>query len=620
MTCGCGRRKHLCKGQTVFVEESIMKKMKSKLLILCIFAALFVGSAVSPAEAARVLWQAAGTDIFLGRPANTLEFENPLIAGKYVDTYLVLDWRDADYGGVPTYEDWTVSNPGQIDGCSTEIWMRNSTHSIWTTTTVPSNVVSIHLNGDDNDGIAEVNVDGALRARIDMGVRGNPQTALVIVKYLPWTTHTITVKDAGIGPSQLGDDVATLGAAALGNRKWFPRYWYLDGRIRLLRTYDRYSGLVIPVTVPNGYWGGWWWWHHQCTWFWPWYGGIGWYWPYYYNYPYWQYWNYWPYYRYYAPWWRNWQWRGGPWFWGFKKCLTYRYYLPRPYILYWWSWYWDPDGKGNCAELVTMADEGNPEGGRVLPVEEEVINNLTVDKHEFSVNASENGDANGTFTNLDWVEIGSGGSGLRSHFMSITGANVEDTNAFMESEIVQQLLANSAGHPTAKVGLQYATWNQNSIAPMLNLTAESIVLTEGTGYTYDVNLPSSPGIGHTVTVTITPSSEAVRLGSHSPGEPLDLTFNEFNWYTPQHVDVNAVNDTEARGGNETVQISHSLSCTTNPTFNKGGMSVEVTVQDDEPGGLGFVESDLNHDGKVNLKDFDYMANEWLSCTNPNQDP
>jgi hypothetical protein len=598
------------------MEDEIMKKMKPKLLTLCIVAALLVGVAVSPAEAARVLWQAAGTDIYLGRPANTLEFENPAAVGKWVDTYRILNWRDADYGGVPAYKDWTVSHPSEIDGCPTEIWMRNNTHSIQTTTTVPSNVVSIHLNGDDNDGIAEVNVDGTLRARIDMGVRGNPQTALVIVKYLPFTTHTIKVKDAGKGPSQLGDDVATFGAAALGSRKWFPRYWYLDGRIRLLRTFDRYSGLVIPVTVPNGYWGGWWWWHHQCTWFWPWYGGIGWYWPYYYNYPYWQYWNYWPYYRYYAPWWRNWQWRGGPWFWGFKKCLTYRYTYPIPRILYWWSWYWDPSGQGNCVELVTMADESNPAGGRVMPVEEEVIGNLTVDSHEFSVNGD---DASGSFSNLEWVTIGSSGSGLRSQFMSMTGANVEDTNAFMESEIVQQLLANSEGHPTARVGLQYATWNQNSIAPMLNLTAESIIITEGTGYTYDVNLPSSPGVGQTVTVTITPSSEAVRLGSHSPGESLVLNFNEFNWYTPQHVDVNAVNDTEARGGNETVQISHSLS-STNPTFNKGGMSVEVTVQDDEPGGLGFVESDLDHDGKVNLKDFDYLANEWLTCTNPNQDP
>jgi hypothetical protein len=591
-----------------------MRSTKPKLLIVCFVGALLVGLVVSPAQAARVLWQAAGTDIYLGRPFNGLEFEDPTAVGKYVDTYRILDWRDADYGkpGYPTYDEWTVSNPGQIDGNINEIWMRNNTHSIWTTTAVASNVVSIHLNGDDNDGIAEVNVDGSLRARIDMGVRGNPQTALVIVKYLPWTTHNITVKDAGVGPSQLGDDVATLGAAALGNRKLFPRYWYLDGRIRLLHTFDRY-GLVIPVIVPNGYWGGWWWWHSDCTWFWPWYGGIGWYWPYYYNYPYWQYWNYWPYYRYYAPWWRNWQWRGGPWFWGFKKCLTYRYSYWRPNILYWWSWYWDPSGQGNCVELVTMADEGNPAGGRVLPVNDEVISNLNVDSHEFSVNGD---DANGTFTNLEWVTIGTGGSGLRSHFLSMTGNDANEADAFMESEIVQQLLANSASNPGAKVGFQYASWDHNSTVPQLNVTAESIVITEGTGYKYDVNLPSSPGM-QPVTVTVTPSSEAVRLGSGAPGEPLVLSFNEYNWNIPQHVDVNAVDDTEARGGNETVYISHSMS-SSDPNFNKGGLSVEVTVQDNEPGGLGFVQSDLNYDSKVNLTDFAQMANEWLTCTDPMQ--
>jgi hypothetical protein len=266
-----------------------------------------------------------------------------------------------------------------------------------------------------------------------------------------------------------------------------------------------------------------------------------------------------------------------------------------------------------------MSDESNPAGGRVLPVEEEVISNLTVDSHEFSVNAD---DANGTFSSLEWVTIGTGGSGLRSQFMSMTGADVNDTDAFMGSEIVQQLLANSASHPSARVGLQYATWNQNSIAPKLNLTAESIVLTEGTGYTYDVNLPSSPSPGYTVQVTITPSSEAVQLGSggylYPPGESLVLNFDEYNWSTPQHVDVNAVNDTEARGGNETVQISHSLSCVGDESFNRGGLSLEVTIQDDEPGGLGFVESDLNHDGKVDFTDLATMGNDWLSCTDPMQ--
>jgi len=203
-----------------------MKKMKLKLSIFCIVVCGLVGLMASPAAAVTVISQSANTDIYLGLPFNDLEFENPLAGTETVKEYAIKEWRDADYasGSPPWYDDWTVSDPAGIDGNVNEIWMRRRDHSISTTTTVASTVVSIHLVGDNNDGLAEVFVDGVQVAKLDMYTPSPPsQTALIIVKNLANTPHTITVKDMGLNPGNpLGaDDVATMGAAALEKRiKW----------------------------------------------------------------------------------------------------------------------------------------------------------------------------------------------------------------------------------------------------------------------------------------------------------------------------------------------------------------------------------------------------------------
>jgi len=200
-----------------------MKKMKLKLSIFCIVVCGLVGLMASPAAAVTVLWQSPNTDIDLSLPYGSLEFENPLSGTEMVKEYAVKEWRDADYafGTPPWYDDWTVSDPTNIDGNVNEIWMRQRDQSISTATTVASNTVSIHLVGDNNDGLVEVFVDGISVAKLDMGTLSPPaETALIIVKNLANTSHTIQVIDRGIG--QLGgDDVATMGAAALEKRiKW----------------------------------------------------------------------------------------------------------------------------------------------------------------------------------------------------------------------------------------------------------------------------------------------------------------------------------------------------------------------------------------------------------------
>jgi hypothetical protein len=181
--------------------------------------ALFIGLTV---QGATVIAKASNAAVHIGLPFVQLEFENPLAGTETVLGHAVLDWRDADYApGLPRwYDDWTVSDPAIIDGNANEIWLRQSGHSAWTATTVPSTIVSIHLNGDNNDGIAQVMVDGNEVARLDMFYNppgGGTETTLIVVSGLGNTTHTITVNDLGVGPGggAASDDVAILGAAAL---------------------------------------------------------------------------------------------------------------------------------------------------------------------------------------------------------------------------------------------------------------------------------------------------------------------------------------------------------------------------------------------------------------------
>jgi len=165
------------------------------------------------AQGITVLFTAANTTVTLG--VGGLEFENPLNGTETVQGYRIIEWLDADYSAGPPrwYDDWTVSDPAGIDGNANEIWMRRASQWIQTASTLPSSLISIHLIGDNNDGLAEVSVDGVLVARLDMYTSPGSDAAFILVQALPNTAHTIEVADAGFG--QGGSDVATFGAAAL---------------------------------------------------------------------------------------------------------------------------------------------------------------------------------------------------------------------------------------------------------------------------------------------------------------------------------------------------------------------------------------------------------------------
>jgi hypothetical protein len=194
----------------------------------------------APAWGAQVLFTAPGTSVTFGHPYGDLEFNNPLAGTETVAGLPVLEWRDAGWEcpASPSHEDWTVSNPcvvcpapvGCIDGYVNEIWLRGSGDAATTMTTVASTVVSVHLHGDDNDGIVNVTVDGVVVASMDMWTAAT-DNALVLVTGLPSIPHVIDVIDLGAsqqaGADPTDDDVALMGAAAL---QGFDPFWKADHR------------------------------------------------------------------------------------------------------------------------------------------------------------------------------------------------------------------------------------------------------------------------------------------------------------------------------------------------------------------------------------------------------
>lgn len=174
--------------------------MKSKLgIILIIFTFLFINSAFSY----QVIELASNTYDF----TKNLSDNKPSSLGPFP----VLEYRDAYYSGGSTGA-WTVSG-GNCGGTSSTLWIYSVGAKMTTTTTIPSSVVIFLHNGDANDGIMELYVDGTKYARIDNN--SNPAaTWAVAVMDLPFTTHTLEVRAVGAHPGTSYVDIHLLGGAA----------------------------------------------------------------------------------------------------------------------------------------------------------------------------------------------------------------------------------------------------------------------------------------------------------------------------------------------------------------------------------------------------------------------
>jgi hypothetical protein len=200
---------------------------------------------------------------------------------------------------------------------------------------------------------------------------------------------------------------------------WFPPFWQLDARVQLVPA-------QVNVTVPTGYWGG--------PFIYPWLGS--------------------PYGPFYGPLYVYpsvfgiYPWLGGRFFYGFLDALTYTYTGLVPRVVYWNSFYWDPDAMGYALDIVTMADEST---GTFQPLDDEVIQSLTPHSHTWDVNG---GHDTGSFSPYTLVQIGTNGDNLKSFVESLPGMTPDALDAFVNSQLFQDVSV----HPDSFVGLEYASY------------------------------------------------------------------------------------------------------------------------------------------------------------------
>jgi len=97
--------------------------------------------------------------------------------------------------------------------------------------------------------------------------------------------------------------------------------------------------------------------------------------------------------------------------------------------------------------------------------------------------------------------------------------------------------------------------------------------------TFTIALVSQPT--NNVTVTLNPETADIKLNAAAAGAAVDITFTSSDWDTPQTVTVKAVDDTEAEGLEEIVNILLS-SFSVDPNFEEDPAgSVSVTVVDND---------------------------------------
>ena len=108
-----------------------------------------------------------------------------------------------------------------------------------------------------------------------------------------------------------------------------------------------------------------------------------------------------------------------------------------------------------------------------------------------------------------------------------------------------------------------------------------------TSGTFTIVLNADPGVNptDTITVTIDPNSNGngVDVTVNGSTAPIDITFNETNWDTPQTITVAAIDDIWADGEVEVDQIGFSIvSTNSDPDYDFAVIpSVEVNIYDDD---------------------------------------
>ncbi|UCG58213.1 MAG: hypothetical protein JSU70_01655 [Phycisphaerales bacterium] len=376
-------------------------------------------------------------------------------------------------------------------------------------------------------------------------------------------------------------------------RLWRP-FWFLDAKVLLVP--DEESNEAYAYT---GFWGGWYPYTYHDHYYYPWYGPVSCHpccWPLEWHYWWWD----WPWRldcrdpNKLCWWWWH-PWRGGPHFWGFLDRLSYRYTGTLPRTTFWWSWYWLYEGKGRCLEVVTLGDE--QEGGRILPLDQMVLEKLQVKRHQFNVN----GKHDGMFSAAEKVRV----DNLPEYYSQL-GASTEDVVAFESSAVYQNLLAHSLFNE--KILVQSAEFPVASPQVLITQSGDSTEAEEGHSDDYEIRLASPPELGVTIVADPILNGEEIDLGE-GLGEPIMLHFPAGD-VGPRTVTVTTLDDPlpERR---EVAVITHVIE-TEDPGYASAELpSVPVGIVDDEDPAWLHDEGDLNQDGTINFADMATMASYWL---------
>jgi len=340
----------------------------------------------------------------------------------------------------------------------------------------------------------------------------------------------------------------------------FEPFWHYSNKLHLTQTPDW-------VTVSSGQFGGWFWWNDNGYWHQP--------------------------FEDTPP--------GGPTFWAFTDRMTLQYDMEvRTLDMRFFSWH-DGLGKGYCMPVIAEdGGSGGPQG--IFPLESQIVDNLEVAGHQFSVNG---GKAEGEFSPLEFIHP----TELESYFRSLPGVDEADAQAFINSDTFRQIMEDGGSSPLdMKIGVQHAQWDHPD-SPMI-YTTESIEIAEAERVNYGVSLRQQPP-GQVTLNVVASEPDALKIEDADANGVLKLSFDQTNWDQPQTVSFVACLLVPLP---RPVMLAHYLS--DDPT---NGAVLPVTILDKETGGMPSADGDTNGDRIVNYLDFAVVANDWLKSTLRPQD-
>ncbi len=97
-----------------------------------------------------------------------------------------------------------------------------------------------------------------------------------------------------------------------------------------------------------------------------------------------------------------------------------------------------------------------------------------------------------------------------------------------------------------------------------------------------------------------------------------LNFTTADWHIPQAIRVKAVDDNELENGEQKIALTITPS---GADENYNALQIEpviVSVLDNECGAWRYAISDLNRDCVIDINDLRQFAEDWLSCSHPEQ--